>query len=38
MDRRSFGALEFVKKHGLELVGVQWIRGVGDSWNDEKGE
>ncbi|KAJ8116034.1 hypothetical protein OPT61_g2447 [Boeremia exigua] len=33
VDRRSFGAKEFVEKHGLELVGVQWMRGVGDGWN-----
>jgi hypothetical protein len=33
-DRRSFGAKEFVEKHGLELVGVQWMRGVGDGWTE----
>lgn len=38
VDRRSFGAKEFVEKHGLELVGVQWMRGVGDGWNDGKDE
>jgi len=32
VDRRSFGIEEFVKKHGLELAGVQWMRGVGDGW------
>lgn len=36
VDRRSFGASEFVQKHGLELVGVQWMRGVGDGWKGEK--
>jgi phosphatidylethanolamine-binding protein (PEBP) family uncharacterized protein len=39
VDRRSFGASEFAEKHGLELVGVQWMRGVGDGWKgDEKSE
>ncbi|KAJ4984317.1 phosphatidylethanolamine-binding protein [Stagonosporopsis vannaccii] len=38
VDRRSFGAKEFVEKHGLELVGVQWMRGVGDGWNGGKDE
>ncbi|KAF9697994.1 hypothetical protein EKO04_004493 [Ascochyta lentis] len=38
VDRRSFGAREFVEKHGLELVGVQWMRGVGDGWNGGKDE
>ncbi|KAH7069798.1 phosphatidylethanolamine-binding protein [Paraphoma chrysanthemicola] len=39
VDRRSFGAKEFVEKWGLELVGVQWMRGVGDGWKgDEKSE
>jgi phosphatidylethanolamine-binding protein (PEBP) family uncharacterized protein len=32
VDRRSFGAKEFVEKWELELVGVQWMRGVGDGW------
>jgi phosphatidylethanolamine-binding protein (PEBP) family uncharacterized protein len=36
VDRRSFGASEFVKKHELELVGVQWMRGVGDGWKGEE--
>ncbi|KAJ4358809.1 hypothetical protein N0V95_002731 [Ascochyta clinopodiicola] len=35
VDRRSFGAREFVEKHGLELVGVQWMRGVGDGWSGD---
>lgn len=34
VDRRSFRAEEFVQKHGLELVGVQWMRGVGDGWKE----
>ncbi|KAF1359218.1 PEBP-like protein [Lizonia empirigonia] len=38
VDRRSFGAREFVEKHGLELVGVQWMRGVGDGWTEGKDE
>lgn len=38
VDRRSFGAKEFVEKWGLELVGVQWMRGVGDGWNGGKDE
>ena len=38
VERRSFGAKEFVEKYGLELVGVQWMRGVGDGWNDGKDE
>jgi phosphatidylethanolamine-binding protein (PEBP) family uncharacterized protein len=36
VDRRSFGAQEFVRKHGLELVGAQWMRGVGDNWKGEE--
>ncbi|KAF1912120.1 phosphatidylethanolamine-binding protein [Ampelomyces quisqualis] len=38
VDRRSFKAREFVEGHGLELVGVQWMRGVGDGWVGDKGE
>lgn len=38
VDRRSFGAREFVEKYGLELVGVQWMRGVGDGWTGAKDE
>ncbi|KAK4096215.1 hypothetical protein N658DRAFT_511393 [Parathielavia hyrcaniae] len=30
VERRSFRAEEFVQSHGLRLVGVQWMRGVGD--------
>lgn len=36
VERRSFGAGEFVRKHGLRLVGVQWMRGVGDGWVGEE--
>ncbi|KAK4114678.1 PEBP-like protein [Canariomyces notabilis] len=32
VERRSFRAEEFVERHGLRLVGVQWMRGVGDGW------
>jgi hypothetical protein len=32
VDRRSFGAEEIVRRKGLVLVGVQWMRGVGDGW------
>ncbi|KAJ4322333.1 hypothetical protein N0V94_002442 [Neodidymelliopsis sp. IMI 364377] len=38
VDRRSFGAKEFVEKWGLDLVGVQWMKGVGDGWNGGKDE
>ncbi|KAH4922036.1 hypothetical protein HBI79_182870 [Parastagonospora nodorum] len=39
VERRSFGAAEWVERHGLELVGVQWMRGVGDGWvGEEKDE
>ncbi|KAH7397319.1 phosphatidylethanolamine-binding protein [Pyrenochaeta sp. MPI-SDFR-AT-0127] len=38
VDRRSFRAEEFVNRHGLELVGIQWMRGVGDGWKDSKDE
>ncbi|KAJ4336325.1 hypothetical protein N0V87_005476 [Didymella glomerata] len=38
VERRSFGAGKFVEKFGLELVGVQWMRGVGDGWNGGKDE
>lgn len=32
VERRSFRAEEVVARKGLELVGVQWMRGVGDGW------
>ena len=35
VERRSFAAKEFVGEHGLVLVGVQWMRGVGDGWVGE---
>ncbi|KAF2848657.1 PEBP-like protein [Plenodomus tracheiphilus IPT5] len=38
VDRRSFRAEEVVGGKGLELVGVQWMRGVGDGWVEENGE
>lgn len=38
VERRSFGAREFVERFGLELVGVQWMRGVGDGWNGGRDE
>jgi phosphatidylethanolamine-binding protein (PEBP) family uncharacterized protein len=37
VERRSFGAKEFMEKWGLELVGVQWMRGVGDGWVGDDG-
>lgn len=38
VERRSFGAREWAERCGLELVGVQWMRGVGDGWNGGKDE
>jgi phosphatidylethanolamine-binding protein (PEBP) family uncharacterized protein len=38
VERRSFRAEDLVAKKGLELVGVQWMRGVGDGWNGGKDE
>jgi hypothetical protein len=38
VERRSFGAGEFAERFGLELVGVQWMKGVGDGWNGGKDE
>ena len=38
VERRSFRAEEVVAKKGLKLVGVQWMRGVGDGWNGGKDE
>jgi phosphatidylethanolamine-binding protein len=38
VERRSFRAEEVVQKKGLRLVGVQWMRGVGDGWNGGKDE
>jgi phosphatidylethanolamine-binding protein (PEBP) family uncharacterized protein len=38
VERRSFRAEELVVKKGLKLVGVQWMRGVGDGWKGDKDE
>jgi phosphatidylethanolamine-binding protein (PEBP) family uncharacterized protein len=38
VERRSFRAEEIVKSKGLKLVGVQWMRGVGDGWTEGKSE
>lgn len=38
VQRRSFAAKEWVQKHGLELVGVNWMLGAGDGWKDAKDE
>ncbi|KAI8931732.1 hypothetical protein NX059_011375 [Plenodomus lindquistii] len=38
VDRRSFRAERVVGEKGLELVGVQWMRGVGDGWVEGNGE
>ncbi|KAG8631053.1 hypothetical protein KVT40_000193 [Elsinoe batatas] len=35
VDRRSFKAEAFVEKHGLTLVGVNWMRGAGDGWKED---
>ncbi|GIJ87006.1 hypothetical protein Asppvi_005905 [Aspergillus pseudoviridinutans] len=32
--RRSFKAAEWVERHGLELVGVNWMLGAGDGWTE----
>jgi len=32
VDRRAFKAVEFIEKHSLELVSVNWFSGVGDGW------
>ncbi|KAF9891096.1 hypothetical protein FE257_005031 [Aspergillus nanangensis] len=34
VQRRSFKAVEWVEQHGLQLVGVNWMRGVGDGWQE----
>lgn len=31
-QRRSFKPAEFAKKHGLELVGVNWMTVAADDW------
>ncbi|GAB1211717.1 hypothetical protein ATERTT37_000841 [Aspergillus terreus] len=33
-QRRSFKAAEWVETHSLKLVGVNWMRGVGDGWKE----
>jgi phosphatidylethanolamine-binding protein (PEBP) family uncharacterized protein len=38
VERRSFRAEELAAKKGLKLVGVQWMRGVGDGWKGGKDE
>ena len=38
VDRRSFRAEDVVERKGLKLVGLQWMRGVGDGWKEEKDE
>ncbi|GFF58495.1 OV-16 antigen [Aspergillus udagawae] len=32
--RRSFKVAEWVERHGLELVGVNWMLGAGDGWTE----
>ncbi|KAF2022428.1 phosphatidylethanolamine-binding protein [Aaosphaeria arxii CBS 175.79] len=34
VQRRSFQVKEWVEKHGLELVGVNWMLGAGDGWKE----
>lgn len=34
VQRRSFQAAEWVQKHGLVLVGVNWMLGAGDGWTE----
>ncbi|KAL4759433.1 YbhB/YbcL family Raf kinase inhibitor-like protein [Aspergillus foveolatus] len=34
VQRRSFQAAEWVQKHGLVLVGVDWMLGAGDGWTE----
>ncbi|KAL6236515.1 hypothetical protein BDW75DRAFT_250064 [Aspergillus navahoensis] len=34
VQRRSFQAAEWVQKHGLVLVGVNWMLGAGDGWKE----
>lgn len=36
VERRSFGVDAWVEKWGLKLVGVQWMRGVGDGWVEKR--
>jgi hypothetical protein len=32
--RRSFKVAEWVERHRLELVGVNWMLGAGDGWTE----
>ncbi|KAF2190971.1 PEBP-like protein [Zopfia rhizophila CBS 207.26] len=34
VERRSFKADEWVRQHGFELVGVNWMTGAGDGWKE----
>ncbi|KAL2842923.1 phosphatidylethanolamine-binding protein [Aspergillus pseudoustus] len=34
VQRRSFQAAEWTARHGLALVGVNWMRGAGDGWTE----
>ncbi|KAL4999874.1 phosphatidylethanolamine-binding protein [Aspergillus recurvatus] len=34
VQRRSFQAAEWVQKHGLVLVGINWMLGAGDGWKE----
>ncbi|KAI5926509.1 phosphatidylethanolamine-binding protein [Camillea tinctor] len=34
VQRRSFKPAEFAQKHGLQLVGVNWMTCAGDSWKE----
>ncbi|KAL3492126.1 phosphatidylethanolamine-binding protein [Aspergillus germanicus] len=34
VQRRSFQAADFTAKHGLTLVGVNWMLGAGDGWKE----
>ncbi|KAI1761779.1 phosphatidylethanolamine-binding protein [Hypoxylon sp. FL1150] len=34
VDRRSFKPTEFAEKHGLQLVGVNWMTCAGDGWKE----
>lgn len=34
VQRRSFEAAQFIEKHKLKLVGVNWMLGAGDGWKE----
>ena len=34
VQRRSFQAAEFIQKHSLTLVGLNWMLGAGDGWKE----